>query len=166
VKKTCYRWTCWGMMILVGGMVACTGQSKTISLVSKNAAPQQPACIHGRVVNEQGNGFGGVQVETAPLTAVVVTDQFGNFEICHRRVVIDQEEGRTAQQPLLHASYVLKLRQEGYHHLPMVVKYAGAPLQLPQPIRLVLRNVKLPDVQIVEHKDDAVEVGVKGPNEE
>ena len=111
-------------------------------------------CIRGRVVNEDGNGFSGVLVSTDPQTSQEVTDSKGFFEICHRRVIKNEETGETAKEALEDKSYTLKVTKDGYHARPLKFDYSGTKLML-QNLVMVEKTRPLPSVvqtQVKERK--------------
>ncbi|HAA54189.1 MAG TPA: hypothetical protein DCE42_05505 [Myxococcales bacterium] len=129
------------------GIVGCKQTQVKQNKITKRPQPiKKLACIKGRVINDKDKGFGGVQVTTLPHTTYAVTDQFGNFEICHRKVLIDKDTGETQKEPLEHTIYAIRLKRSGFHHPNISIEYKGDPISIKRSIPLYAKEIALPEV--------------------
>ena len=109
-------------------------------------------CVRGQVVDEDEKGVSGVYISTQPNSSLQVTDSAGFFEICNARKVINKDTGETAKIGIVHQSYLLVVKKEGYHCRPTKFKYKGNTIKLTR-IILVEKSQPLPKVSETKTKE-------------
>lgn len=135
------------LAILGFGYTGCKNVKTTKPTVKATASG---GCIGGRVLNHKGKGVGGVTVETTPKTTTTLTDDAGYFDICHRRVVIDADIGKTKSAPIQAGKYVIKLKKENHKISSKTFNFQGKKVYF----KIVLheKEAKFRDVAVKDQK--------------
>jgi hypothetical protein len=161
----------WCVVGLTGAAGSCTSATKTTKTTKTVKVRKRPikvvpkkACISGRVVDQDQKGLSGVFIRTKPSSSVQVTGEFGNFDICFARKLVDKLRGRAARVPLQKGKYVLTAKKVGMKSRPVRFQFDGNPLKL-RDILMIPKPFKWPKVQKTRNNTDDTQRdnSTKGP---